>query len=620
VIAEKPSVGRDIAKVLGCNTRGDGYLMGETYVVSWAVGHLATLCAPEDYDEAWKKWRFDTLPIMPQEMKLKAVSSGRSQLAVLKKLMNSDKIDSLICATDSGREGELIFRYIYKLCGCKKPFSRLWVSSMTDKAIRDGFAALRPGSEYDMLFDSARCRSEADWLVGINASRAYTLKYNALLSIGRVQTPTLAIIVDRAAEIAAFVPEEYYELQADFGAYTGIWQNADGSGSRIATQELAKELAKKVKGADGRVISVQREEKSQPSPQLYDLTELQRDCNKRYGFSAQKTLDLAQSLYETRKLLTYPRTDSRYLSDDLVDRLPGRVQNLANLPQFAEAAQPVLAMGRLTPGKRVVDNNKITDHHAIIPTEGRLRLDNVTPDEFKVFRLVALRFLSVFYPAYIYASTKVLTEAAGEKFLSKGQEDLQLGWRALYKDLGEQEKAGKSKKGAKEEQKLPNLREGDVYAVEKAQVLKKKTQPPKPYTEATLLSAMENAGRFVEDEALREQLKEGGLGTPATRAGIIERLLAVGYIKRQGKALMPTEKGEKLVAVVPNELKSAETTGKWEKGLSAIAGGRMATETFMASIRRYVEFLVRDCKASNRQMAFPEERKRYRKRSSAKSQ
>lgn len=621
VVAEKPSVGRNIARVLGCAARAEGYLAGDEYIVSWAVGHLAQLAAPEDYDPALKRWAFDTLPIMPEQMRLVAAPGAKSQFAVLKRLMNSRDVDELICATDSGREGELIFRYIYRLAGCKKPFKRLWVSSMTDKAIKDGFAALRPGADYDKLYDSARCRSEADWLVGINASRAYTLKYDALLSIGRVQTPTLAIIVNRAAEIAAFVPEEYFELRADFAAgeaaYWGLWQNAAGE-SRIKDKEQAAALQAKVKGAAGRVVEVKREEKSQPPPLLYDLTELQRDCNKRYGFSAQKTLDLAQSLYETCKLLTYPRTDSRYLSDDLLPRLAGRVKNLAALPQFAEDTAPFMQAGSLPrPGKRVIDNSKVTDHHAIIPTEGRLRVDNLTDDEWRVFRLVALRFLAVFYPAHRFAQTRVLTEAAGERFASKGQEELQAGWTALYerlKQAEQQEKpAKKSKAGAKEEQELPNLAVGDATQLTKAKIEQKKTQPPKPYTEAGLLSAMENAGRFVEDEALKEQLKESGLGTPATRAAIIERLLAVGYIKRQGKALQPTEKGEKLIAVVPPELKSAETTGKWEKGLAAIAGGRMSTGVFMASIKRYVDFLVRDCRTSNRFMHFPQEQRRYKR-------
>lgn len=622
VVAEKPSVGRDIARVLGCRQKGEGCLIGERYIVSWAVGHLVALCDPEDYAPELKKWRFDTLPIMPQQMRLKQIYATRDQLQVLRRLMGSSEVDSLVCATDSGREGELIFRYIYQLCGCRKPFDRLWVSSMTDSAIREGFARLTPGEQYDQLFYSARCRSEADWLVGINASRAYTLKYNTLLSIGRVQTPTLAIIVQRAQEIAAFVPEEYFELKADFGAYWGLWQAKDGKTTRITTQAAAKELAARVQGQPSRVINVQREEKSQPPPLLYDLTELQRDCNKRFGFSAQKTLNIAQSLYETKKLITYPRTDSRYLSDDLLPLLPDRIKNLAHLEEFAEAARPLLPPHRINPGKRVIDNGKITDHHAIIPTDGALRLNNLTPDEYKVFRLIALRFLAVFYPPYVYASTKVLTEAAGENFVSRGQEVLRPGWTELYRGMPEDEAentGAKKGKADKEEQKLPNLAEGDTAQVDRTEVRRKKTQPPKPYTEAGLLSAMENAGRFVEDEALKEQLKESGLGTPATRAAIIERLLQVGYIQRKGKALIPTEKGEKLIQVVPPEMKSPETTGKWERGLSAIAAGRMSSEVFMGSIRRYVQFLVRDCSTSTRFVQFPEEAGRRRRRTSRKS-
>lgn len=631
VIAEKPSVGRDIARVLGCREKGDGLLAGGNYIVSWAVGHLAALCNPEDYNPAWKKWSMETLPIMPEQMQLQAVVSGRAQLAVLKKLLRSPEVESLICATDSGREGELIFRYIYQLCGCRKPFRRLWVSSMTDEALREGFASLRPGADYDNLFASARCRSEADWLVGINASRAYTLKYNTLLSIGRVQTPTLAIIVARAQEIAAFVPEEYWELRADFAladgqTYWGVWQDKQGKTRLVGPQaaEQAKALQEAVKGRPAQVLQVGREEKSQPPPLLYDLTELQRDCNRRYGYSAQKTLDIAQSLYERRKLLTYPRTDSRYLSDDLAPHLASRVQRLAGLAQFSDLAAPLLGQP-LPLSKRIIDNSKISDHHAIIPTEGNLRLEGLTPDELRVFRLVALRFLAVFYPPYRYAVTKVLTQVQteanpqGELFASRGQEVLQAGWQAVYQQLQAWEaaetppkKTATAKKSAKEDdQQLPSLQEGQPAQVLAVKSSRKKTQPPKPYTEAGLLSAMENAGRFVEDEALREQLKENGLGTPATRAAIIERLLKVGYIRRQGKNLLPTEKGERLMEVVPPELKSPETTGKWERGLSAIAGGRMTDEVFMASIRRYVQYLVHDCRTSNRFVRFPEEPRRY---------
>lgn len=611
VIAEKPSVARDIAKVLKANQKGDGCLIGEKYVVSWAVGHLVTLAEPEEYDPKYKKWNFSTLPILPEEMKLKAIAQTRSQLKVLHKWMHSKEIDSLICATDSGREGELIFRYIYEITKCTKPFERLWISSMTEEAIKEGFATLKDGREYDLLYTSAKCRSEADWLVGMNATRAYTLRYDALLSIGRVQTPTLAIIVDRQKEIDAFVAEDYFEVQADFGGYTGMWIDKEEH-TRIEKEETAKAVVEKVSGKNARITKVEKEEKKMPPPLLYDLTELQRDCNKKFGFSAKKTLDIAQSLYEKRKMITYPRTDSRYLSDDMKGKVRNTIKRLQELEAYAPYAQPLTENISFT--KRIIDNSKVTDHHAIIPTDAKLRLDSLTEEEGKVFSLVAARFLAVFYPYYRYETTKVYAEAEGERFLSKGTVVLEEGWQAVEKALTPAA-AAKKKKKDEEEQKLPALTEGEEQKIEKATVQKKKTKPPTPYTESSLLSAMENAGRFVEDEALKEQMKDSGLGTPATRAAIIERLLTVGYIVRKGKTLIPTEKGRKLIEVVPNEMRSPQTTGKWEKGLSSIAKGNMTEERFMASIRRYVQFLIQDAASGRRaDVVFPEEQIRGKKR------
>ncbi len=611
VIAEKPSVARDIAKVLKANQKGDGCLIGEKYIVSWAVGHLVTLAEPEEYDPKYKKWNFSTLPILPEEMKLKAIAQTRSQLKVLHKWMHSKEIDSLICATDSGREGELIFRYIYEITKCTKPFERLWISSMTEEAIKEGFATLKDGREYDLLYTSAKCRSEADWLVGMNATRAYTLRYDALLSIGRVQTPTLAIIVDRQKEIDAFVAEDYFEVQADFGGYTGMWIDKEEH-TRIEKEETAKAVVEKVSGKNARITKVEKEEKKMPPPLLYDLTELQRDCNKKFGFSAKKTLDIAQSLYEKRKMITYPRTDSRYLSDDMKGKVRSTIKRLQELETYAPYAQPLTENISFT--KRIIDNSKVTDHHAIIPTDAKLRLDSLTEEEGKVFSLVAARFLAVFYPYYRYETTKVYAEAEGERFLSKGTVVLEEGWQAVEKALTPAA-AAKKKKKDEEEQKLPALTEGEERKIEKATVQKKKTKPPTPYTESSLLSAMENAGRFVEDEALKEQMKDSGLGTPATRAAIIERLLTVGYIVRKGKTLIPTEKGRKLIEVVPNEMRSPQTTGKWEKGLSSIAKGNMTEERFMASIRRYVQFLIQDAASGRRaDVVFPEEQIRGKKR------
>ena len=611
VIAEKPSVARDIAKVLKANQKGDGCLIGENYVVSWAVGHLVTLAEPEDYDEKYKKWNFSTLPILPEEMKLKAIQQTRSQLKVLHKWMNSAEIDSLICATDSGREGELIFRYIYEITNCKKPFERLWISSMTEEAIKEGFATLKDGREYDLLYTSAKCRSEADWLVGMNATRAYTLRYDALLSIGRVQTPTLALIVNKQKEIDAFVAEDYFEVQADFGGYTGMWIDQEEH-TRIEKEETAKAIVQKVSGKQAVITKVEKEEKKTPPPLLYDLTELQRDCNKKFGFSAKKTLDIAQSLYEKRKMITYPRTDSRYLSDDMKGKVHNTLRRLNELEEYQSYTQPL--SGNISFTKRIIDNSKVTDHHAIIPTDGKLRVDSLMEEEKKVFSLVAARFLAVFYPYYRYETTKVYAMAEQEQFLSKGTVVLEEGWQAVEKALVPAT-ATKRKKKDEEEQKLPALTEGEQRKIEKAAVQKKKTKPPTPYTESSLLSAMENAGRFVEDEALKEQMKDSGLGTPATRAAIIERLLTVGYIVRKGKNLIPTEKGMKLIEVVPIEMSSPQTTGKWEKGLSSISKGKMTEERFMASIRRYVQFLIQDAASGRRaDVVFPAEQIRGKKR------
>lgn len=601
VIAEKPSVARDIANVLGCKSKGDGFLYNNNYMVSWAVGHLVTLCEPDEYDPAYKKWRMETLPIIPKDIKTKPIRNTVSQYNILKKLMNSKDVDSIICATDSGREGELIFRYIYNLVGCKKPFERLWISSMTNKAISDGFANLKPGSDYDNLYTSAKCRSEADWLVGINASRAFTIKYNALLSIGRVQTPTLALIVARQKEIDNFAVTEYYEVEADFEQYKGTWIN-NKEETKIQNIDDAKKIADKVKGKTAVVESVKKEEKKLLPPLLYDLTELQRDCNKKFGFSAQKTLNIAQDLYEKRKMITYPRTDSRYLSDDMIPKLKIVLSKLNNTNTYNEYSSRFLSMAKLPITKRIIDNSKISDHHAIIPTESNINVNNLSADEFKVYDLIARRFMQVFYPPYVYSSTKIITTCENEKFITKGTTVIDKGWQELN--------VSSEKDKKKKDTPLPNVEKDTVLNVKSSKVNKKNTNPPSKYNEASLLSAMENAGRFVEDESLKEQLKESGLGTPATRAAIIERLIKVGYIKREKKYLVPTDKGIKLIEIVPDELKSPETTGKWEKGLTSISKGKMTSDKFMNSIKRYVCYIVDQSRKGECKVIFPADKKR----------
>ena len=607
VIAEKPSVARDIAKVLECRQKGEGFISGDRYMISWAVGHLVTLCEPEDYDKSLKKWSAATLPIIPEHMKLKAIRGSKKQLDILKKLMNDKETDSIICATDSGREGELIFRYIYDYNRCKKPFQRLWISSMTDAAIKEGFENLKDGSEYDLLYASAKCRSEADWLVGINATRAFTVKYDALLSIGRVQTPTLAMIVKRQNEIENFVPEKYYEVSADYGDFKGTWTDNKNS-TVIKEKSDAEDIAAKVDGRDGEVKEVKKTAKQTLPPQLYDLTELQRDCNKMYGFSAQKTLDIAQSLYEKRKMITYPRTDSRYLSDDMIPKIKVIMRRLVNAGIFADYAQAVIDMEKLPINKRIVDNKKVTDHHAIIPADNSFKKDSLTPEEKKVFGLVALRFIAVFGDPYKYTSTKITVECENEKFVSKGTTVTDEGWKRLYREV--------YKNNREKENILPDVSKGDTVNIKKASVEEKETKPPVQYNEATLLTAMENAGKNTDDEELKEKLKEYGLGTPATRAAIIERLITVGYIHRKGKNLVPDEKGCQLISIVPDEMKSPVTTGKWEKGLGSIAKGDMASEKFMASIDRYVKYLVQYAGAASADIKIEDKRK---KKSSGKA-
>ena len=601
VVAEKPSVAKDIARVLKCNKPDKGFIYGENYIISWAIGHLITLLDPADYDIKYKKWVFSDLPIIPDDMKLKPISKTKSQFSVLKKLMNSKEVDSIICATDSGREGELIFRYIYSMAGANKPCKRLWISSMTDKAIKDGFDSLKDISEYDNLYFSAKCRSEADWLVGMNASRAYSLKYNSLLTIGRVQTPTLAMLVDKKKEIDNFDERVYFDVTADYGDFKGIWTDLEKNDTKIFEEEKADEIVKKVKDKEGIITDVEKEEKKQLPPLLYDLTELQRDCNKKFGFTAKKTLSVVQSLYESRKMVTYPRTDSRYLSDDMVPKIYSTMRRVEAANDFKQYTAGI-DTGKLKITKRIIDNSKVSDHHAIIPTDNYINTGKLTADEKKVFDLIVKRFVCVFYDAYEYETTKVTVNVENENFVSKGKVVLKEGWQILYKD--------DKTKGKEEEGILPPVAKGGKVIVASAKKAKKKTTPPKPYTEASLLSAMENAGRFVEDEELKEQLKDSGLGTPATRAAIIERLIEVGYVVRKGKTLIPTDKGVKLIEIVPDELKSPQTTGKWEKGLSSVSKGKMKDERFMGSIRKFVYFLVNDAYNTKKDVVFEKEERK----------
>ena len=585
IVAEKPSVARSIAGVVGANARGEGCLTGNGYTVTWALGHLVALSEPDEIDPAYKKWTRAALPMLPAEIPLKVLPKTRSQYAVVKKLINAKETEKIVCATDSGREGELIFRYIYEMAKCKKPVDRLWISSMTDAAIRQGMDSLKPDSEYDGLYKSAVCRSRADWLVGMNATRAYTLKHNALLSLGRVQTPTLALLVKRHLEIVNFKPDDFWTLTADFGDYQGTWFHPETNADRFLAEAEAKAAQARVKGKTGTVINVEVKQETENPPLLFDLTTLQREMNRRKGFSAQKTLDLAQSLYEKHKAITYPRTDSRYLTKDMAKILKTTLSRIP-VADLAPYIRELTAREELPLSARIINDARVSDHHAIIPTTGRCNLSALTADELAVYDAVARQFVAVFLPPRITERTTVVTRVEQDHFRTKGARLVQAGFSQLFP--------------AREETLLPALQQGDTRKVQKASVKKSATKPPQPHTEASLLSAMENAGRQIEDEELREKMKDSSLGTPATRAAIIERLIQVGYVKRKGKALTVTEKAVSLIGILPDEMTSPVTTGRWEAGLAKIARGEMDPDRFMASIARYVQFIIQSADASPR--------------------
>ncbi len=583
VVAEKPSVARDIARVLGAKERGEGCLTGGGYVVTWAIGHLVTLKEPQEMDARYTKWRADDLPILPAKMETKVIRKTSAQFKVIKALMNSAETKSIVCATDSGREGELIFRYIYEQAGCRKPVMRLWISSMTDEAIRQGFETLKPSSDYDALYASARCRADADWIIGMNATRAYTLRYGVLLSVGRVQTPTLSMLVKRRREIDAFVPQTYYTVRADFGAYQGVYVSPKGA-RQIDSREMAEAIAVRVKGQTGSVTQAAREKKTEWPPLLYDLTTLQREANAQLGFTAKKTLATAQKLYEQHKLITYPRTDSRYLSHDMLGKVEKALASYGG--GLEDVGRQALGYGvRMT--KRVFDDAKLTDHHAIIPTGKRAEGMSLTADERRLYEMVARRLAAVFYPNHEYEALRVVTRVGEDDFLSTGRNVTQEGWKAVYRAEAE-----KKRRESEEEQALPPLSVGDAQTCRAARVKEEQTKPPKEHNDASLLREMEHAGRQIEDEALREQVKDCALGTPATRAAIIERLIEVGYVKRSGKNIVATPKGVHLMEAVPPEIASPETTGRWERALSQIARGQDGEARFREGIARLAGFLT----------------------------
>ena len=595
VVAEKPSVARDLANALGRHRRGEGTLVGEGWTVTWALGHLAELAPPDVYGEEYKRWRLETLPIIPKRFRVEVNPKTQQQFAVVKSLMRSSTVTDVVNACDAGREGELIFAYLYELSRCKKPVRRLWVSSLTPEAIREGFASLRDGPEMKPLEDAARSRGEADWIVGMNATRAYSTKFSHpgnVLSVGRVQTPTLKLLVDREREIENFKPEKFYTVYARFArdgeSYDGVWFK--NKQNRLKEREVAEEIANKVRGGTGIVQKAEKKTATEKPPLLYDLTELQRNANVRHGFAAQKTLRAAQALYEERKLITYPRTSSRYLTKDMVGTLKKRVEAAGTLRDLTPFAMELLALPKLPINKRIVDDAKVTDHHAIVPTNKKPP-EELPPDEAKVYELVAKRFLAVFFPVARFENTNVITEARGETFLSRGRVVLEAGWRRLYPD-------GVSGKKEKEPPVLPPISVGQEWPVAKAAVKEGETKPPPRYSESALLGAMETAGKLVEDEELRQAMKDSGLGTPATRAAIIERLLKVGYLVREKKALVPTEKGRAFIGLLgESPLASPELTARWEERLARMEKGVEDRGRFIADISGFATALVEEVRA-----------------------
>ncbi|MDQ0115360.1 DNA topoisomerase III [Paenibacillus harenae] len=578
VLAEKPSVAKELARVLGCGQKHKSYMEGPKYVVTWALGHLVTLAEPEDYDPKYRNWNLEDLPLLPPKMNLKVMKETSHQYKAVAQLCKRQDISELIIATDAGREGELVARWIMELVHWRKPFKRLWISSQTDKAIKDGFNSLKPGKDYDALYASAVCRAEADWLIGLNVTRALTTKYNAQLSAGRVQTPTLSILMDREHDIQRFQSQPYWTVGADLDGFSAMWREQDGHDGRLWSKEAADAIAAAIgKAGSAKVEKLRTTEKSEPHPQAYDLTELQRDANKRLGFSAKQTSNVLQKLYEQHKLVTYPRTDSRYLSSDMVPTLKGRLESIAVGP-YTNLARRLLR-SQLPVSKRIVDDSKVTDHHAIIPTEQFVQLSELSNDERKLYDLIVRRFISLFYPPYRYDETSVMLAVGQHRLYAKGKTLKEAGWREVYgtavdangDDEDEDDSDGSiGGRGDKQQsQLLPALASGQSVAVKQGKIKELRTLPPARYTEATLLTQMEKYG----------------LGTPATRADIIEKLLSSDTIDRSQNRLVPTGKGKQLIELVVDALRSPELTAKWEHELERIAQGKGNAAAFMKTIR-----------------------------------
>ncbi len=592
VIAEKPSVGRDIGRVLKCPKKLDGALEGNQYVVTWGLGHLVTLADPEHYNKKYRDWKMEDLPMLPKRMEIEVIRQTAKQYQAVKKQIHRKDVSDIVIATDAGREGELVARWILKMADSHKPCRRLWISSVTDRAIRQGFSQLKDAKAYENLYHAAVCRAEADWLVGLNATRALTCKYNAQLSCGRVQTPTLAMIAKREAEIRAFVPKPFFGMALTAGGVVFTWKDEKSGSYRTFHKERMETLKEKICGKSLTIVHADTKVKKQGAPLLYDLTELQREANSRFGFSAKETLNIMQRLYETHKVLTYPRTDSRYLTSDVMGTIRERLQAV-NAGAYREFAAPLLKM-ELTGHPAFVNDRKVGDHHAIIPTEQAPDYLRMSNEEKKIYDLVVRRFLAVLHPMYEYEECILKAEAAGEHFYARGSRPLKLGWKALY---GQQ--SGEDEEEELKKQTLPKLQNGQQLDISSVRMTEGKTKPPARFTEGTLLSAMEHPARYMEsgDQQMAKTLGEtGGLGTVATRADIIEKLFSSFLIEKKGEEIHTTAKARQLLDLVPGDLKKPELTAQWEMKLSKIAEGKLSDRKFMDDIRVYAADLVDEIK------------------------
>jgi DNA topoisomerase-3 len=646
LVAEKPSVGQDLARVLpGPFKKGEGFLEGPDHVITWAVGHLVQLAEPEAYDAKYKSWRMADLPIVPEPFKLEVRDErSRKQMSVVTKQLGRDDVDEVVNACDAGREGELIFAYLFEKAKGKKPVKRLWLNSMTTAAMKSALASLRPAEEFERLEEAARSRSEADWIVGMNATRAATIRlrssFDGAVSLGRVQTPTLAIVARREEEIKAFKPEPYWLVDATFAAtgalpngespvgertYLGHFQAPAGSpgttkGPRIGTEEEARAIVGACEGRPGTITKLEKKEQREKAPMLYDLTTLQREANNRYGFSARRTLSAAQRLYEEHKALTYPRTNSRYLTSDMVDEIKPIAELVGGHPEYRKGAEYVTGLDVLPLG-RVVNDEKVTDHHAIIPTRSEHNLEKMGSDDRRIYDMAVRRFLAVFHPEAVFENTRVETTVVpadgeagkGHVFRTRGKLLLVPGWRGVYDEVSADAKGADAKADGEEDeatdQQLPRLIEDEQVQTRTIESLRKETKPPRRYSDASLLGAMETAGKLVDDDELREAMKDSGIGTPATRAAIIERLITVGYIERDGRALVATEKGLNVIRLLnEHALTSPSLTGSWEQRLGQIERGEESRKKFMGDIAGFAQETVKELDETLKDVRIPRAR------------